>query len=162
MKLPLATVGHRFSCEQVAGSNSPWLPCPRARPQLRDAQRCTTFAVSSHPCKLPDKEMQDNRAIVPEETPWFEAYRSAFLAIVPPSDHEFFNHPVASVSIVSAVRSNPPHCPLLSPALPPTHVRLIFGLPMPPPLGSSHTPRGSNDGLWATTLPALLLAFACE
>lgn len=37
------------------------------------------------------------------ETPWFDAYRKAFLGLVPASDHEFFNHPVACVSVVSTV-----------------------------------------------------------
>ncbi|XP_060722601.1 trafficking protein particle complex subunit 8 isoform X3 [Tachysurus vachellii] len=40
-------------------------------------------------------------------TPWFEAYRESFLQSMPPSDHEFLNHYVACMLVVSSQESVP-------------------------------------------------------
>eukprot|EP00039_Didymoeca_costata_P005469 m.81874 g.81874 ORF g.81874 m.81874 type:complete len:1204 (-) comp12833_c0_seq2:1375-4986(-) len=74
------------------------------RPSVREAQTLTTNAVASRNVEFPDPS---GDIIVPVETPWFDAYRKAFLGLVPASDHEFFNHPVACVSVVSTQNTNP-------------------------------------------------------
>ncbi|XP_015677418.1 trafficking protein particle complex subunit 8 [Protobothrops mucrosquamatus] len=40
-------------------------------------------------------------------TPWFEAYRESFLQSMPASDHEFLNHYVACMLVVSSSESEP-------------------------------------------------------
>ncbi|XP_028592919.2 trafficking protein particle complex subunit 8 isoform X3 [Podarcis muralis] len=40
-------------------------------------------------------------------TPWFEAYRESFLQSMPPSDHEFLNHYVACMLVVSSSEPEP-------------------------------------------------------
>lgn len=40
-------------------------------------------------------------------TPWFEAYRSAFLQIAYPSDHEFLRHYLACIFVVSSSNADP-------------------------------------------------------
>uniref|UniRef100_A0A8C0GXZ5 Trafficking protein particle complex subunit 8 n=1 Tax=Chelonoidis abingdonii TaxID=106734 RepID=A0A8C0GXZ5_CHEAB len=40
-------------------------------------------------------------------TPWFEAYRESFLQVMPASDHEFLNHYVACMLVVSSGEPEP-------------------------------------------------------
>ncbi|KAM6962723.1 trafficking protein particle complex subunit 8 [Aplochiton taeniatus] len=40
-------------------------------------------------------------------TPWFEAYRESFLQSMPPSDHEFLNHYLACLLVVSSSEAVP-------------------------------------------------------
>ncbi|XP_060083234.1 trafficking protein particle complex subunit 8-like [Ylistrum balloti] len=66
-----------------------------AQPQLVEGGRGNVISIGNYDLQLS------------ASTPWFEAYRDVFLQVLPPSDHEFLNHCVGCVFVVSSGHSDP-------------------------------------------------------
>uniref|UniRef100_A0A3B4AGU7 TPPC8 first Ig-like domain-containing protein n=1 Tax=Periophthalmus magnuspinnatus TaxID=409849 RepID=A0A3B4AGU7_9GOBI len=85
---------------------SPSLKAPTSF--LSPAQRSTLhhIVLSSHP---PEGALSSITAgdYQLSTTPWFEAYREAFLQTMPSSDHEFLNHYLACLLVVSSSEAVP-------------------------------------------------------
>jgi trafficking protein particle complex subunit 8 len=47
---------------------------------------------------------------MPSSTPWFEAWRTVFLQVQYPSDHEFLKHYLACIIVVSSEDPDPVSC----------------------------------------------------
>eukprot|EP00051_Salpingoeca_urceolata_P002448 m.50250 g.50250 ORF g.50250 m.50250 type:complete len:1293 (-) comp12141_c1_seq1:266-4144(-) len=76
-------------------------------PSAREANRAMADAVSDVYFDLLDLASEAKRPFQIEPTVWFDAYRRAFFKQIGPSDHEFFNHPVACIAAVSTAHDNP-------------------------------------------------------
>ena len=69
--------------------------------------------VSGQSPRLPSSAATDLRfpSLLPhsstEDTPWYDGYRRAFFRLIQPSDHEYFNHPLAAVVIATVHAENP-------------------------------------------------------
>eukprot|EP00040_Diaphanoeca_grandis_P036268 m.230695 g.230695 ORF g.230695 m.230695 type:complete len:1307 (-) comp33586_c0_seq1:116-4036(-) len=74
------------------------------RATVKEAQEVTLGTVASFDAKLVD---ESSNILTPEPTPWFKAYEQEFLGLVRASDHEFFNHPQACLSVVSSTHTDP-------------------------------------------------------
>ncbi|CAI9716399.1 particle complex subunit 8-like isoform X1 [Octopus vulgaris] len=66
-----------------------------AQPQLLDGNQRNVISVGDYDLQLS------------ATTPWFEAYRECFLHLLPPSDHEFLNHSIACMFVVSSGHTDP-------------------------------------------------------
>ncbi|XP_033820715.1 trafficking protein particle complex subunit 8 [Periophthalmus magnuspinnatus] len=88
---------------------SPSLKAPTSF--LSPAQRSTLhhIVLSSHPPEgaLSSITAGDYQLSFTGTTPWFEAYREAFLQTMPSSDHEFLNHYLACLLVVSSSEAVP-------------------------------------------------------
>lgn len=83
--LPSQNVARKILNDIVAG----------AQPQLVEGNRGNVVSVGDYDLQLTSS------------TPWFEAYREKFLHMLPPSDHEFLNHCLGCVFVVSSGHSDP-------------------------------------------------------
>ncbi|XP_020783321.2 trafficking protein particle complex subunit 8 isoform X2 [Boleophthalmus pectinirostris] len=90
-------------------SLSPSLKAPSS--SLTPAQRSTLhhIVLSSQPPEgaLSSITAGDYQLSFTGTTPWFEAYREAFLQTMPSSDHEFLNHYLACLLVVSSSEAVP-------------------------------------------------------
>mmetsp|Transcript_33114 Transcript_33114/g.100146 ORF Transcript_33114/g.100146 Transcript_33114/m.100146 type:complete len:1262 (+) Transcript_33114:123-3908(+) len=77
------------------------------RSTVKEAQEATYGAVASHAIKLPTADDKLSETLGPQSTPWFNAYCREFLGLVRASEHEYFNQPVACISVVSTAHANP-------------------------------------------------------
>lgn len=66
-----------------------------AQPQLMDGNQRNVITIGDYDLQLS------------ATTPWFEAYRECFLHLLPPSDHEFLNHCLACMFVVSSGHTDP-------------------------------------------------------
>lgn len=92
-----------------------------ARPTLKEAKETTFNIVSAHEVTYPTEEDKLNGALEAERTPWFTSYCREFLGLVRASEHEYFNHPVACLCVVSTANKDPIGCleQSFDPATPP-------------------------------------------
>eukprot|EP00041_Stephanoeca_diplocostata_P027734 m.769825 g.769825 ORF g.769825 m.769825 type:complete len:1315 (+) comp23236_c0_seq2:380-4324(+) len=77
------------------------------RPTLKEAKETTFNIVSAHEVSYPTEEEKSSGALEAERTPWFTSYCREFLGLVRASEHEYFNHPVACVCVVSTSNKDP-------------------------------------------------------
>ncbi|XP_076111682.1 trafficking protein particle complex subunit 8-like isoform X2 [Mytilus galloprovincialis] len=83
--LPQQSVAKKILNDIVAG----------AQPQLVEGNRGNVVSVGNYDLQLTST------------TPWFEAYREKFLQMLPPSDHDFLNHCLGCVFVVSSGHTDP-------------------------------------------------------
>lgn len=83
--LPQQSVAKKILNDVVAAS----------QPQMIEGNRGNVVSVGNYDLQLTST------------TPWFEIYREKFLQMLPPSDHEFLNHCLGCVFVVSSGHSDP-------------------------------------------------------